>query len=137
MIESQNEIIEFQPPCCVQGHQPLDRAAQSHIQPGLECLQDGVSTTSLGSLFQCITILWVKHFFLISNLNLPCPTLKPFPLVLSLSTLINSRTNVSLQQLLTPNTHIFPIKASVRVELNSHLLEHTPAFANKSAIRTT
>jgi len=28
-------IIEFQPPCYVQGCQ----AAQSHIQPGLECLQ--------------------------------------------------------------------------------------------------
>ena len=32
-------IIEFQPPCYVQGCQPLDQAAQSHIQPGLECLQ--------------------------------------------------------------------------------------------------
>jgi len=32
-------IISFQPPCCVQGHQPPDQAAQSHIQPGLECLQ--------------------------------------------------------------------------------------------------
>jgi len=32
-------IIEFQPPCYVQGHQPLEQAAQSHIQPGLECLQ--------------------------------------------------------------------------------------------------
>jgi len=31
--------IEFQPLCYVQGHQPLDQAAQSHIQPGLECLQ--------------------------------------------------------------------------------------------------
>jgi len=31
--------IEFQPPCYVQGHQPPDQAAQSHIQPGLECLQ--------------------------------------------------------------------------------------------------
>jgi len=29
-------IIEFQPPCYVQGHQPQDQAAQSHIQPGLE-----------------------------------------------------------------------------------------------------
>jgi len=37
-------IIEFQPPCYVQGHQPPDQAAQSHIQPGLECLQGwGVS----------------------------------------------------------------------------------------------
>jgi len=32
-------IIEFHPPCYVQGHQPPDQAAQSHIQPGLECLQ--------------------------------------------------------------------------------------------------
>jgi len=26
-------------PCYVHGHQPADQAAQSHIQPGLECLQ--------------------------------------------------------------------------------------------------
>ena len=32
-------IIEFQPPCYVQGRQPPDQAAQSHNQPGLECLQ--------------------------------------------------------------------------------------------------
>ncbi|KAK4826770.1 hypothetical protein QYF61_011397 [Mycteria americana] len=32
---------------------------------------DGDSTTSLGSLFQCLTTLLVKKFFLISNLNLP------------------------------------------------------------------
>ena len=32
-------IIQFQPPCYVQGHQSPDQAAQSHIQPGLECLQ--------------------------------------------------------------------------------------------------
>ena len=32
-------IIEFQPPCYVQGRQIPDQAAQSHIQPGLECLQ--------------------------------------------------------------------------------------------------
>ena len=32
-------IMYFQPPCYVQGLQPLDHAAQSHIQPGLECLQ--------------------------------------------------------------------------------------------------
>ena len=32
-------ITKFQPPCCVQGRQPPDQAAQSHIQPGLECLQ--------------------------------------------------------------------------------------------------
>ena len=32
-------IIQLQPPCYVQGHQSLDPAAQSHIQPDLECLQ--------------------------------------------------------------------------------------------------
>jgi len=32
-------IIEFQPPCHGQGHQPPDQAAQSHIQPGLERIQ--------------------------------------------------------------------------------------------------
>ena len=29
-------IIEFQPLCYVQGRQPLDQAAQSHIQPGCQ-----------------------------------------------------------------------------------------------------
>jgi len=32
-------INQFQPPCYVQGRQPPDQATQSHIQPGLECLQ--------------------------------------------------------------------------------------------------
>ena len=78
-------------PCYVQGHQPADQAAQSHIQPGLECLQGWGIHSLLGQPVQCITTLWVKNFFLISNLNLPCLSLKPFPHVLSLSTLVNSR----------------------------------------------
>ena len=41
----------------------------------LNASRDGVSTTSLGNLFQHATTLWVKNFFLISNLNLPCPSL--------------------------------------------------------------
>ena len=65
--------IEFQPPCYVQGHQPADQAAQSHIQPGLECLQEWGIHNLLRQPVQCITMLWVKNFFLISNLNLPCP----------------------------------------------------------------
>jgi len=32
-------VIQFQPPCYVQGRQSPDQAAQSHIQPGLECFQ--------------------------------------------------------------------------------------------------
>jgi len=73
--------------CCVQGRQPPDQAAQSHIQPGLECLQGWGIHSLLGQPVQCVTTLWVKNFLLISNLNLPCLSLKPLFLVLSLSTL--------------------------------------------------
>jgi len=38
-------------PCYVQGRQPADRAAQSHIQPGLVCLQGWGTHTSLSNLF--------------------------------------------------------------------------------------
>ena len=48
----------------------------------------GASTASLGNLFQCVTTLCVKNFLLISNLNLPCLSLKPFPLALPLSALV-------------------------------------------------
>ena len=65
-------IIEFQPPCYVQGHQPPDQAAQSHIQPGLECLQGWGIHSLLGQPVPlCVTTLCVKNFLLISNLNLP------------------------------------------------------------------
>ncbi|KAK4832719.1 LOW QUALITY PROTEIN: hypothetical protein QYF61_025208, partial [Mycteria americana] len=52
----------------------------------LNTCRDGDSTTSLGSLFQCLTTLSLNKFFLISNLNLPWCNLRPFPLVLSLVT---------------------------------------------------
>jgi len=55
-------ITYFQPPCYVQGLQPLDRDAQSHILPGIECLQ-GRGTHNL--LFQGVTTLCVKNFLLI------------------------------------------------------------------------
>ena len=83
-------IIEFQPPCYVQGRRPPDQAAQSHIQPGLECLQGWYIHNLLGQPVQCITTLCVKNFLLIYNLNLPCLRLRPFPLVLSLSIPVNS-----------------------------------------------
>ena len=74
--------------CRVANHQTgLPRATSSLA---LNASRDGASTTSLGNLFQCITTLWVKKFLLISNWNLPCISLKPFPLVLSLSTHVNS-----------------------------------------------
>ena len=49
----------------------------------LSTFRDGDSTTSLGSLFHCLTTLSVKKCFLISHLNLPWCNLRPFPLILS------------------------------------------------------
>ena len=49
----------------------------------LNTFRDGDSTIELGSLFQCLTTLSVKKFFLTSNLNLPWCNLRPFSLVLS------------------------------------------------------
>ena len=43
----------------------------------LNTSRDGESTASLGSLFQCLTTLSVKTFFLISSLNLPWRNLRP------------------------------------------------------------
>ena len=68
-------------PCYVQGRQPAAQAAQSHIQPGLECLQGWGIHSLLGQPVQCVTTLWVTNFLLIFNLNLlsrfktipPCP----------------------------------------------------------------
>ena len=44
-------------PCYVQGCQPADQAAQSHIQPGLKCLQGWGIHSLLGQPVQCITTL--------------------------------------------------------------------------------
>lgn len=41
------------------------------------------STTSLGHLFQYLTTLSMKKFFLMFNKNLPWNNLRPFPLILS------------------------------------------------------
>jgi len=51
----------------------------------LNASMGGVSTASPGSLWQGLTTLSVKIFFLTSTLNLLSLSLKPFPLVLSLS----------------------------------------------------
>jgi len=50
----------------------------------LNAPREGTSTASLGNLSQCLTTLTVKNFLLISNLNPPSSSLKPFLLVLSL-----------------------------------------------------
>jgi len=59
-------IIEFQPPCYVQGRQPPDQAAQSHIQPGLECLQAWGIHNLLG---QPVPVKFFFPLFFIANSN--------------------------------------------------------------------
>ena len=61
-------------------HQP--RVLRAPSNPALNPAREGAATASLGNPCQCLTILIVKKFFLISNLNLPSFSLKPLPLVL-------------------------------------------------------
>jgi len=82
-------IIWFQPPVMCRVANQQTRLPRATSSLALNASRDAASTGSLGYLFQCITTVWVKNFLLISNLNLPCLTLKPFPLVLSLPTLVN------------------------------------------------
>ena len=56
----------------------------------LNVSRDGAATSSLGSLCWCFTTFIVKNIFLIFNLNLPCFSMKPFPLILSQQILIKS-----------------------------------------------
>ncbi|KAK4815434.1 hypothetical protein QYF61_002649, partial [Mycteria americana] len=62
----------------------------------LNTSRGGASTTSLDDLLQCFTTLIVKHFFLLSNLNLSSFSSKPLPLVLSLEALVKSLSPVFL-----------------------------------------
>ncbi|KAJ7399438.1 hypothetical protein BTVI_115200 [Pitangus sulphuratus] len=46
------------------------RALSAMSSHSLNTSRDGDSTTSLASLFQCLTMISLKKFFLLSNLNL-------------------------------------------------------------------
>ncbi|KAK4815950.1 hypothetical protein QYF61_010444 [Mycteria americana] len=65
-----------------------EEVAHSPIQPDLECFQGWGLHYPLGNLFQCLTTLIVKNFFLKSSLNLPSLSLKPLLLVLSQQALL-------------------------------------------------
>ena len=71
-----------QPPCNKQGHLQLDQVAQSPIQPSLWCLQgQGIHHLS-GQPVPVLHHPYFKKHFLISNINLPSLSLKPFSPVL-------------------------------------------------------
>jgi len=63
-VEKAHNAHPVPTPRYVQGHQPAARAAQSHIQPGLECLQGWGIHSLLGQPVQCVTTLWGKNFHL-------------------------------------------------------------------------
>jgi len=70
-------------------HSP-DQAVQAPYHSALSTSRNGAPTASLGNLFQYLTPLWVKNFFLTSNLNLLSFSLKLFPLALLLSDHVKS-----------------------------------------------
>jgi len=65
--------------------QKWNHMSESVMRMLIELQQLGAMATSLGSLFQCPSILSVKNLFLISSLNLLFGISKPFPGVESLS----------------------------------------------------
>ena len=63
--------------CRVTNHQTRLPRATSRL--AMNASRDGASTVSLGNLFQCVTTLSERNLLLISNLNLPCLSLRSFP----------------------------------------------------------
>ena len=61
-VEKDRNAHPVPTPCYVQGRQPAAQAAQSHIQPGLECLQGWGIHSLLGQPVQCVTTLCVSPF---------------------------------------------------------------------------
>uniref|UniRef100_A0A669R3E7 PKHD1 ciliary IPT domain containing fibrocystin/polyductin n=1 Tax=Phasianus colchicus TaxID=9054 RepID=A0A669R3E7_PHACC len=57
-----------------QGHLPLDQVAHSPIQPGFQ--GGGIHSFTGQPVFQCLTILAVIDFLLMSSLNLPSSSLR-------------------------------------------------------------
>lgn len=67
VLEATLKIIQFEPPCCGQGHLLPDQVALPNL--ALNTARDGASTTSLGNVCQCLITFTVNNFLLISNLN--------------------------------------------------------------------
>jgi len=60
-IEKAHNAHPVPTPCYVQGRQPAAQAAQSHIQPGLECPQGWGVHSLLGQPVQCVTSQVGRH----------------------------------------------------------------------------
>ena len=97
-------------------HQTRLLRAPSNL--ALNTVREGAATASLGNLCQGLTTLMVKNFFLMSNLNLPSFSVQPFPLVLSLHTLVNSPSPAFLQatQILAGCSKVIPEPSLLQAE---------------------
>jgi len=79
-LKSTTMIIKFLSPCYMQGHQSPHQAAQSHIQPGLECLQGWGIHNLLGQpvpvktpcICPLLFVFWVFFCFLRMGIVLFC-----------------------------------------------------------------
>ena len=86
LANNQNPIC-FGQTCC-----SPEPSTQGPIQP-LDSSRDGTFRASLSRGSLCLSIHWVKNFFLTSNLNFPSFSLKLFILVWSLSDYIKSHSH--------------------------------------------
>jgi len=80
-LKRTSKIILFQPLAMDRGSRPPDQAVQSHVQPGLECLQGWGIHNLLGKPVP------VRHHPLIEKLP---PNIQPKPPCLSLKSFIES-----------------------------------------------
>ncbi|KAK4816838.1 hypothetical protein QYF61_023902 [Mycteria americana] len=99
-----------QAPCNEQGHLQLDQAAQSPIQPDLECLQGWGIYHLSGQPVPVFHHHHCKNVFLISSLNLTSFSLKPLPFVLLLQALPKSLSPSFLQAEQCPLSQPFLIE---------------------------
>mgnify|MGYP001859411917 CR=1 FL=1 len=89
-LEGTSKMTQFQPHCCGLLAPPT-KSSCSETHPTWPWASPGMGHPQLSEQ-QCqhLTILCMKKFILISNLNLLSFSLKPFPLVLSLSDHVKS-----------------------------------------------
>jgi len=96
-VEKEHSAHPVPTPCYVQGHQPAAQAAQSHIQPGLECLQGWGTHSLLGQpipvnsfssdvppeLFVTVSVWGAEHFPLTHIMGTISTSLSSHPLICS------------------------------------------------------
>ena len=101
----------------------------------LNTSRDADSITSLGSLFQFLTTLSAKKFFLLFNLNLPWHNLRPFLLILSPVTSEKRPTPLSLQSLFRPPLPQIPSVSPCRAYSPSPSQALLPYFGPAPALQ--